>query len=101
MKDLEKNINHQEDKNLEIESGLETIVEIVLEIHMIEIERYQEDPIGLEINLEKIQVIGQMIEQELVEMILNKNPTNNVNIVIKMVRHGNIVGSFKPMQRKQ
>ena len=37
MKDPEKNINHQEDKNLEIETGLETIIEIVLEIHKTEI----------------------------------------------------------------
>ena len=52
MKDPEGNINHQEDKSLEIETGLETILEIVLEIHKIKIEGYQEDPIGLEINLE-------------------------------------------------
>ena len=72
MKDPEENINHQEDKSLEIETGLETILEIVLEIHKTEIEGIQEDLMGLEINLEVIQVIDQMIEQEMVEMILNK-----------------------------
>ena len=52
MKDLTENINHQEDKSLEIENGLKTILQIFLEIQKIEIEGYQEDPIGLEINLE-------------------------------------------------
>ena len=42
-----------------------------------------------------------MIEQEMVEMIVNTNPTNLVNIVIKMVIIGNIVGRCWPMQRKQ
>ena len=74
---------------------------IVLEIHTIEIEGYQVGPIGLEINLQIIQVIDQMIGQEMVEIILNRNPTNMVNIVIKMVIPGNIVGRCKPMQRKQ
>ena len=69
MKDPEENVYHQEDKSLEIETGLETILEIVLEIHMKEIEGCQEDLIGLEINLETIQLIDQMIEQ--------KNSTND------------------------
>ena len=38
----------------------------------------------LETNLETIQVIDQMIGKEMVEKILNRNPTNIVNIVIKM-----------------
>ena len=66
----------------------------------VEIEGFQEGLIGLEINLEIIQVIDQMIEQEMVEMILNKNPTDIVNIVIKMVILGNTVGRCKPMLRK-
>ena len=33
-----------------------------------------------------------MIELEMVEMILDKNQTDIVNIVIKMVTLGNIVG---------
>ena len=97
MKDPADNINHLEDKCLE--SDLQTILEIVLEIHKTEIEECQENPIGLEINLETIQVIDQMIEQEMVEMILNINPTDIVNIVIKMVILGNIFGRCKPMQR--
>ena len=77
MKDPEENINHQEDKSLEMETGLETILEIVLDIHKTEIEGVQEGLIGLEI----IQVIDHMIEQEMVEMIINKNSTNIVNIL--------------------
>ena len=65
MKDPEKNKNNQEDKSLEIETGQETILEIVLEIHKTEIEGFQEGLIGLEINLEIIQVIDLMIEQEM------------------------------------
>ena len=42
MKDPAENINHHEDKSLEIETGLETFLEIVLEIHKTEIEWYQE-----------------------------------------------------------
>ena len=41
-----------------------------------------------------------MIEQEMVEMILDKNPTGIVNIVIKMVILGNTVETCKPMLRK-
>ena len=41
-----------------------------------------------------------MIELEIVEMILDKNQTGIVNIVIKMVTLGNIVGRCKPMLRK-
>ena len=41
-----------------------------------------------------------MIEQDIVEMILDKNPTGIVNIVIKMVILGNTVGRCKPMLRK-
>ena len=37
----------------------------------------------------------------MVEMIQNRNPTGIVNIVIKMVILGNIVGRCNPMQRKQ
>ena len=100
MKDPEENINHQEDKSLGIEIALETILEIVLEIHKTEIEGIQEGLIGLGINLEIIQVIEQMIGQEMVEMIVDKNPTGIVNIVIKMVILGNTVGRCKPMLRK-
>ena len=75
MKHPEENINHQEDKYLGIEIDLETILEIVLEIHKTEIEGIPKGLLGLEINLEIIQVIDQMIEQEMVEMILDKNPT--------------------------
>ena len=97
MKDPEENINHQEDIGLGI--GLETILEVVLEIHKTEIEEIQECLIGLEINLEIIQVIDQMIEQEMVEMILDKDATGIVNIVIKMVIPGITVGICKPMLR--
>ena len=100
MKDPEENINHQEDKSLEIEAGLGTILEIVLEIHKTENEEIQEDVIGLEINLEIIQMIDKMIEQVMVEMILDKNPTGTVNIVIKMVILRNTVGRCNPMLRK-
>ena len=55
----------------------------------------------LEINLEIIEVTDQMIEQEMVEMFLHKNPTDIVNVVIKMVILGNTVGRCKPMLRKQ
>ena len=41
MKDPEENINHQEGKSLEIETGLETILETVLEIYKTEIEGCQ------------------------------------------------------------
>ena len=101
MKDPEENRNHQEDKSLGIEIGLETIIEVVLEIHNTEIEGIQEGLIGLEINLEIIQVIDQMIGQEMVKMILNKNPTDIVNVVIKMVKAENTVGRCKLMLRKQ
>ena len=36
----------------------------------------------------------------MVKMILDKNPTGIVNIVIKMVMLGNTVGRCKPMLRK-
>ena len=99
MRDPEENINHQEDKSLEIKTGLEAILEIALDIHKIEKEGYQEDPIGPEINLDTIQVTDQRIEPEMIEII--QNQTNIVKIVIKMVILGNIVGRCKPMQRKQ
>ena len=67
-------------------------LQTVLEIHKIETEQQQEDPTGLETNLEKIQEIDQMIEYEVVENILNRNPTNIVTIVIKRVILGNTVG---------
>ena len=41
-----------------------------------------------------------MIELEMVEMILDKNQTGIVNIVITMVTLGNIIGGCKPMLRK-
>ena len=84
VKDLEDNINHKVDQIMEIETGLGTILERVLDIHKIETEDQQEYPTGLELNLEKIQMIDQMIEQETVEMILTSNPTNIVNIVVGM-----------------
>ena len=40
-----------------------------------------------------------MIELEMAEMILDKNQTCIVNIVIKMVTLGNIGGRCKPMLR--
>ena len=86
-----------ERQTLEVKTGLETILEIVLQIHKTGIEGIQE---GLEINLEIIQVIYQMIEKEMVEMILDKNPTGIENIVIKMVILGNTVGRCKPMLKK-
>ena len=52
-----------------------TVLQIGLEIHKTEIEGCQDDLIDLEINLVIIQVIDQMIEWQMVEMILNKNPT--------------------------
>ena len=61
MKDPEENVNLQEDKSLEIETGLETILEKVLETQKTGIEGCQEGIIGLEMNLEIIQVIAQMI----------------------------------------
>ena len=86
--------------SLEIETGLDIILEIVLEIHKTEIEGIQEGLIGLEINLEVIQVIDQMIEQEMVEMILGKNPTGIVNIVIKIGILGNTFGRCRSMLGK-
>ena len=100
MKDPEENINLQEDKDLGIETDLETTPEIVLEILKTEIEGILKELIGLEINLEIILEIDQMIELEMVEMILDKNQTGIVNIVIRMVTLGNIVGRCKPMLRK-
>ena len=96
----EKNIDPQEDKCLGIEIDPGTTLEIVLEIHKTEIEGIQKGLIGLEINLEIILVIDQMIEQEMVEKIQDKNPTGIVNIVIKIITLGNIVGKCKPMLRK-
>ena len=49
------------------------------------------------INLEMVLEIHQMIELEMAEMILDKNQAGIVNIVIKMVTLGNIVGRCKPM----
>ena len=48
-----------------------------------------------------MQVIDQMIEQQMVEMILDKNPTGIVNIMIKLVMLRNTVGRCKSMLRKQ
>ena len=100
MKNPEENISLQEDKDLGIETDLETTLEIVLEILKTEIEGILREPIGLEINLEMVLEIDQMIELEMVEMILDKNQAGIVNIVIKMVTLGNIVGRCKPMLRK-
>ena len=93
MKDLEDNINYQVDQILEIETGLKTIQKTVLEILKIETEEQQEDSmvrIGLKTNLETIQ----MIRVKIVEMILNRNPTNTV---IKRGILENTVRSCKPM----
>ena len=57
------------------------------------------DLISLEINLETVLEIDQMIALIMVEMILDKNQTDIVNIVIKMVTLGNIVGRCTPMLR--
>ena len=77
-----------------------TSLEIVLEIHKIEIEGIQRCLINLEMGLEIILEIDQMIEQEMVEMTLDKSPTGIVNIVMKMVTLDNTVGRCKPMLRK-
>ena len=100
MKNPEENINHQVDESLGIEIDLGTTLEIVLEIDKTEIEGIQKGLKGLEINQEIILVIDQMIEQEMVEMIQDKNPAGIVNIVINMVTLGNIVGRYKSMLRK-
>ena len=100
MKDPEENINLQENKDLGIETDLETTLEIVLEILKTEIEGILRELTGLETSLEIILEIDQMIELEMVEMILDKKPTGIVNIVIRMVTLGNIVGRCKPMLRK-
>ena len=55
---------------------------------------------NLEANPENIQVIDHMIEQERLGMILSRNPTNIVNIVIRMIILGNN-GRGKPMERMQ
>ena len=62
MKDPEENINLQEDKDLGIETDLETTLEIVQEILKTEIEGTLRELTGLEINLEIILEIYQMIE---------------------------------------
>ena len=92
MKGPEENINLQADKALGTETDLETTLEIVLETLKTEIEGILRELIGLEINLEIILEIDQMIELEMAEMILDKNQADIVNIVIKMVTLGNIVG---------
>ena len=97
MKDTEDNINHQVDQIIEIETDLETILETVLEINKMVTEEQQEDPIGLEINLKTMQVIDQILGQEMVKMILNRNPTNIVNVVIMMVILRNNAGRYKPI----
>ena len=68
----------------------------VLEILKTEIEGILRELIDLEIILE----IDQMIELEMAEMILDNNQAGIVNIVIRMVTLGNIVGRCKPMLRK-
>ena len=87
-------------RHLGIGTGLETTLEMVLEIHKIEIEGIPRELIGLEINLEIVLEVDEMIELEMAEIILDKNPTGIVNIVIKMVTLGNIAGRCKPMLRK-
>ena len=47
------------------------------------VEKQEEDPMirmDLETNPETFQVIDQIIEQEMTEMFLDRNPTNNLNI---------------------
>ena len=100
MKGPEENINLQEDKDLGTETDLEITLKIVLEILKTEIEGILRESIGLEINLEIILEIDQMIELEMAEKILDKNQTGIVNIVIKMVTLGNIVGRCELMLRK-
>ena len=51
----------------------------------------------LSTNMEKNQVTNHMIEQGNVEMILNRNPINIVNIVIRMIIHAYTAGRCKPM----
>ena len=51
-KDLEDNIKHQWDHHLEIQTGLGTILETVVEILKIKTEEQQEDPM-VQIDLEK------------------------------------------------
>ena len=97
MNDLEENINHQEYKSLEIETGLETFLEIIVMIHKTEIEGIQEGLIGLEINLEIIQVIDEMIEQEMVEMILGKKSNRHCEYCNHNVILGDTVGRCRPM----
>ena len=97
----EKTKDPEYNKILETETTLETILEAVLEMNRIKTEEQQENPTGLERNLEIIQVIDQIIDQKIVEMILNRNPTNIVNIVIKMVILGNTFARCKPMSRKE
>ena len=83
IKKLENNINHHINQILDIEISLETVPETVLEIPKIETENQQEYPME-RVDLETIQLIYQMIEQENIEVILDRNPPNIVNSVIKM-----------------
>ena len=53
--------------------------------------------VDLEINPEATQMIDQMTEQEIVEVILNRNPTNIVNILITTGIHGNTAGRCTSM----
>ena len=62
MKDPEENMNLKEDKDLGIETDLETTLEIVLEILKTEIEGILRELIGQETSLEIILETIQMIE---------------------------------------
>ena len=53
--------------------------------------------IELETNLETIQVIDQMIKQGKLRVILDRNQTNLVNTVMRMVILGNITGRYHSM----
>ena len=53
------------------------------------------------IDLERIQVTDQMIDKEKVEISLNNNPTNIVNILIRMVILGNTVRRYMQCKEKK
>ena len=57
VKDLEDILSHQVIQIIEVDTGVETIPETVLETHSIETEEQEEDPTGPDTNLETIQVI--------------------------------------------
>ena len=96
----ECNTSHQVCQIIEIEIGLE----IVLETIKIEIKVQKEDEmarIELEANLEIILVTDLMTDQGYVRKILERNPTNILSTVTQMVIPGNVVGRCWLMKRKQ